>query len=72
MGRVVALVLISFLAHSCAQVGVPTGGVDDKTPPQVISTVPEIGATNVSRESGGQLQLNSMNMLMSDNSAPNF
>ena len=57
MGRVIALVLISFLAHSCAQVGVPTGGVDDKTPPQVISTVPEIGATNVSKESGGTIAI---------------
>ena len=35
----------------------PTGGVDDKTPPQVISTVPEIGATNVSRESGGTIAI---------------
>ena len=72
MGRVVALVLISFLAHSCAQVGVPTGGVDDKLLHRLFLQCLKLELQMLAEKVEGQLQLNSMSMLMSDNSAPNF
>ena len=32
---------------SCAQVGSPSGGPKDETPPQLVAAVPELGATQV-------------------------
>ena len=32
---------------SCAQVGSPSGGPKDETPPQLVAAVPELGATEV-------------------------
>ena len=53
MGRVAVLVIITLFVSACAQVGVPTGGEVDKTPPRVISVMPKLGATNVLPKSGG-------------------
>ncbi|MEA3408841.1 MAG: Ig-like domain-containing protein [Candidatus Eisenbacteria bacterium] len=41
-----ALVLIS----GCARVGLPPGGPEDTTPPEVVTTVPEDGATEAARD----------------------
>jgi len=40
---------------SCAQVGVPSGGVFDIDPPEIVSISPELGMTGVSREAGGTI-----------------
>lgn len=55
MGRLRVLLAISVLAYSCAQVGVPTGGEVDTTPPSVVSVTPELGALNVPINSGGMI-----------------
>ena len=53
MGRVISVLVISILGISCAQVGVPTGGEVDKTPPVVLSVTPALGSTNVQTSPGG-------------------
>ena len=56
MDRIVSLFAIVILASSCAQVGVPTGGEKDSTPPIVVNATPKLGATNVNPTSGGILE----------------
>ena len=39
--------IVALLASGCAQVGSPTGGAKDETPPTLVAAVPEVGATEV-------------------------
>lgn len=45
-----ALAALAALAASCARTGPPGGGPEDTTPPEVVSTHPEEGATGVARD----------------------
>jgi hypothetical protein len=45
--RLIALVLVG----GCASVGAPPGGAERKTPPEIVSTTPDSGQTNVSVKS---------------------
>ena len=56
MGRVITLLAILFFGASCAQIGVPTGGEIDSSPPEVINASPELGETNVSPNAGGSIE----------------
>lgn len=56
MDRIVSLFAIVIFAISCAQVGVPTGGEKDVSPPIVVNASPKLGATNVNPKSGGVLE----------------
>ena len=38
---------VALLVAGCAQVGSPTGGPEDETPPTLVAAVPEVGATEV-------------------------
>ena len=38
---------VALLVSGCAQVGSPTGGAKDETPPSLVAAVPEVGATEV-------------------------
>ena len=40
-------ILYVFLVAGCAQVGSPTGGPKDETPPSLLEAIPEVGATGV-------------------------
>ncbi|MBM56157.1 MAG: hypothetical protein CMB32_06340 [Euryarchaeota archaeon] len=55
MGRLIVLIAIVLLAFSCAQVGLPTGGEKDVTPPQVLSATPSLGQTNIPTTPGGMV-----------------
>jgi hypothetical protein len=50
-------IFLYLLTMSCAQIGVPSGGEIDKTPPKIISISPELGATDVSIEAGGSIEV---------------
>ena len=56
MERIVSLFAIVIFAISCAQLGVPTGGEKDASPPIVVNASPKLGATNVNPTSGGVLE----------------
>ena len=56
MDRIVSLFAIVIFSSSCAQVGVPTGGEKDVSPPIVANASPKLGATNVNPTSGGVLE----------------
>ncbi len=45
-----ALALALAFISGCARVGLPPGGPEDSTPPKVVSTVPENGATGTGRD----------------------
>ena len=36
-------------SNNCANQGMPPGGPEDKTPPEIIHTIPDINSTNVPR-----------------------
>ena len=38
---------VTLIVSGCAQVGSPTGGPKDETPPALVAAVPEVGATEV-------------------------
>ncbi len=44
--RFFMILLPGIIAFSCAQVGSPTGGPKDKTPPRIVSSIPENYSTN--------------------------
>ena len=46
-GKMGAMALLWFVAAGCAQVGSPSGGPKDETPPKWTSSVPEVGAVEV-------------------------
>ena len=48
--RMLALALALALISGCARVGPPTGGPADSTPPEIVTTVPENGATGTERD----------------------
>ena len=48
--RWIAVAAMVFLA-SCAQVGMPSGGAKDETPPKLLSATPPLGSTNVKTNS---------------------
>ena len=45
MGRIkfIFITTISIVVYSCAQVGVPSGGVEDKEAPRALQISPELG-----------------------------
>ncbi len=45
-----ALVLALALISGCARVGLPPGGPEDSTPPEIVTTAPENGATGAGRD----------------------
>ncbi len=45
-----ALALALAFISGCARVGLPPGGPEDSTPPEVVTTVPENGATEAGRD----------------------
>ncbi len=45
-----ALALALAFISGCARVGLPPGGPEDSTPPEVVTTVPENGATGAGRD----------------------
>jgi hypothetical protein len=51
------IILILFMAFllSCAKEGFPPGGPEDKTPPEVVRTIPESGNTMVDSETSVQV-----------------
>ena len=50
-------IFLYLLTMSCAQIGVPSGGEIDKTPPEIVSISPELGSTDVSIEAGGSIEV---------------
>jgi len=50
-------IFLYLLTMSCAQIGVPSGGEVDITPPKIVSISPELGTTNVSIEAGGSIEV---------------
>lgn len=48
MKKILYLFLLSFITFSCAQIVQPTGGENDKTPPELISSFPENKTRNFS------------------------
>lgn len=51
-----ALISLALLSLSCARMGVPPGGPEDKTPPEIAFEFPEAGSVNVPRDSDVTLQ----------------
>jgi len=50
------IVIVSvFILFACAKEGFPPGGPEDKTPPEVIRTIPEMGATQVNQNTDVQI-----------------
>jgi len=47
---IVVLLLAGVVFCGCAKIQSPPGGPEDKTPPEVINTIPESGAVNVDRK----------------------
>jgi len=47
-----ALVLALAFISGCARVGMPPGGPEDNTPPEVVTTAPENDATGTGRDTG--------------------
>ncbi|MFC1569836.1 Ig-like domain-containing protein [bacterium] len=52
------IIPISLLFLVCAKQGFPPGGPEDKTPPEVLRTIPEMGATRVDRTTDVQIWFN--------------
>ena len=48
--RTWAWMLACIVLASCAQVGSPSGGPKDETPPELISALPALGATEVGNQ----------------------
>ena len=55
--RFSGILLLYLLTMSCAQLGVPSGGEIDITPPEIISISPALGATEVAVEAGGTIEV---------------
>ena len=55
--RFSGIIVLYLLSMSCAQMGVPSGGEVDHTPPEIISISPALGATDVSVEAGGTIEV---------------
>jgi len=55
--RFSGIIVLYLLSMSCAQMGVPSGGEVDHTPPEIISISPVLGATDVSVEAGGTIEV---------------
>ncbi|MEZ7877944.1 MAG: Ig-like domain-containing protein [Flavobacteriales bacterium] len=55
--RFSGITVLYLLSMSCAQMGVPSGGEVDHTPPEIISISPALGATDVSVEAGGTIEV---------------
>jgi hypothetical protein len=55
--RFSGIIVLYLLSMSCAQMGVPSGGEVDRTPPEIISISPALGATDVSVEAGGTIEV---------------
>jgi hypothetical protein len=55
--RFSGIIVLYLLSMSCAQMGVPSGGEVDLTPPEIISISPALGATDVSVEAGGTIEV---------------
>ncbi|MDG2310782.1 MAG: Ig-like domain-containing protein, partial [Flavobacteriales bacterium] len=55
--RFSGIILLYLLTMSCAQLGVPSGGEIDITPPEIISISPALGATEVAVEAGGTIEV---------------
>ena len=49
--------MITILFSHCAKEGFPPGGPEDRTPPEVIRTIPAVGQTQVDRETTVQIWL---------------
>jgi hypothetical protein len=55
--RFSGIIVLYLLSMSCAQMGVPSGGEVDRSPPEIISISPALGATDVSVEAGGTIEV---------------
>jgi len=55
--RFSGITVLFLLSMSCAQMGAPSGGEVDHTPPEIISISPALGATDVSVEAGGTIEV---------------
>ena len=55
--RFSGIIVLYLLSMSCAQMGVPSGGEVDHTPPEIISISPALGATDVSVAAGGTIEV---------------
>ena len=59
MGRIkfIFLTAISIVAYSCAQVGVPSGGVEDKEAPKALNFSPELGGIGYALKKGDMISV---------------
>jgi hypothetical protein len=55
--RFSGITVLYLLSMSCAQMGAPSGGEVDRSPPEIISISPALGATDVSVEAGGTIEV---------------
>ncbi len=55
--QILGIILLYLFTMSCAQLGVPSGGEIDITPPELISMSPALGTTDISVEAGGTIEL---------------